>query len=266
MFLRWLLTTFPYEMRQGWTLLRPDLVLWLALAALVSVATISLPPPGDEPPPALPFLISVISGLVTAMLPAVLFTAQLEGRQLTWGPVLALMARKAGPLVAYAVTAIFIAWGAETMMRLAVTNALGESPILIPASTVAGFVIFISILVRFSFLSFLVILLERDRLPPALWQWQWQRVAPLAGLFWPLTASARLTEGRRWRLVFYTLLGQALPVGAAYLPAPFILPAAVIAMLVVWTVQAVFFMHYRRRCEETGVPAPTLPLEAAFAS
>ena len=262
MFLRWLFTTFPYEIRQGWALLRPDLVLWLALAALVAVATMSLPPPSDQPPPALPFLNSVISGLLTTMLPAVLFTAQFEGRQLTWGPVLLLMARKAGPLVMYAIIAIFIAWSAEALMLVSVTYALGDSPILIPASTVAGVVILVSILVRFSFLPFLVILLERDKVPAALWQWQ--RATALAPFFWPLTTSARLTEGNRWRLVFYTLLGQALPVAATFAPGALILPASVIAMIVLTTVQGVFFLHYRRRCEETGVPPPTLPLESAL--
>lgn len=259
MFLRWLWTTFPYEMRQGWALVRPDLMLWLALATLIAVATMSMPPPGDQPPPALPFLISIVSGLLTTMLPAVLFTAQLEGRQLTWGPVLLLMARKAGPLVMYAIIAIAIAWGAEAMMLVAVTQVFGESRILIPLSTVAGVVIFVSILVRFSFLSFLVILLEREQLPADLWQWQ--RGVKLAPLFWPLTASSRLTEGNRWRLVFYTLLGQALPIGAALVKAPFVLPASVLAMILLTTVQGVFFLHYRRRCEETGVPPPSLPLE-----
>jgi len=263
-FLRWLLTTFPYEMRRGWALLRPDLVLWLALSALVAVAAIAMPRAGDEPPAALPFLVSVISGLVTTMLPAVLFTAQLEGRQLTWGPVILLMARKAGPLVAYAITAIFIAWTAEALMLIAVSYALGESPLLIPASTVAGVVILVSILVRFSFLPFLVILVERDKVPPALWQWR--RAAAIAPVFWPLTASARLTEGSRWRLVFYTLLGQALPVIATLVPAPLVLPTSMAALLLLTVVQGVFFEHYRRRSDETGVPPPTLPLEAALAA
>jgi len=261
-FLRWLLTTFPVEIRQGWALLRPDLVLWLALAALVAVATMSMPPPSDEPPPALPFLVSIVSGLLTTMLPAVLFTAQLEGRQLTWGPVLLLMARKAAPLVAYAITAIFIAWGAEALMLVAVTFAFGNTPALIPASTVAGVVILVSILVRFSFLPFLVILLERDKVPPALWEWK--RATWLAPIFWPLTTSSRLTEGNRWRLVFYTILGQALPVAATFAPKALVMPASIIALIVLTTVQGVFFLHYRRRCEETGVPPPTLPLESGL--
>jgi len=261
-FLRWLLSTFPHEMRAGWSLVRPDIILWLALAILIAVARMSMPTSSEQPPPAFPFLITLLSGLIAAMLPAVLFTAQLEGRQLTWGPVLLLMSRKAGPLVVYAIAAIAIAWGAEALMIVAVSQAFGDSPILIPASTVAGVVIFVSILVRYSYLSFLVVLLERDKLPPLLWQWQ--RMAGAAAAFWPLTASSRLTEGNRWRLVFYTLMGQALPLAAAYVPGVFALPASVAAMLVLTIVQGVFFLHYRRRCEEAGVPAPTLPLEAAL--
>lgn len=264
MFLRWLLTTFPRELREGWALVRPDLTLWLALAALIVVATLSMPPLGDHPPPAFPFLIAVLSGLVTTMLPAVLFTAQLEGRQLTWGPVLMLMARKAAPLVAYALVAIFLAQEAEALMMIAISYALGDGPMLIPASTIAGKIILVSILVRFSFLSFVVILLERDKVPPALWQWQ--RATALAQVFWPLTASSRLTEGNRWRLVFYTLLGQALPMGAAFVPGPLLLPVSILAMIMLTTMQGAVFGHYRRLCEQTGVPPPTLPLEPLLAA
>ena len=45
MFLRWLLRTFPAEMRRAWARVRPDLALWLALAALMAVAGTSLPGP-----------------------------------------------------------------------------------------------------------------------------------------------------------------------------------------------------------------------------
>jgi hypothetical protein len=197
------------------------------------------------------------------MLPAVLFTAQLEGRQLTWGPVLLLMARKALPLVLYAITAILIAWGAEAMMLIGFSLALGDNPMLIPASGFAGFVILISILVRYSFLPFLIMLQDRDRLPAGLWQWK--RAPQLAPMFWPLTASARLTEGRRWRLVFYTLLGQALPVIASRVPVPWVLPVAIAAMIVLTMVQGVFFQHYQASCDESGAPAPTLPIEEALA-
>lgn len=261
MFLRWLLTVFPAEMRQGWLLVRPDLVLWLAMFALVAVATMSLPPPGgDQAPPALPFFVAVVAGLMTTMLPAVLFAAQVEGRQLTWGPVLLLMAQKAAPLVAYALAAVAIAWSAEALMLVAVSFALGESPALIPVSTVAGLVILVSILVRYSFLPFLVILLRREHVPVVLWQWD--RAAAVAGLFWPLTTSARMTEGLRWRLAPYTLLGQVLPLVAALAPGASRLPVSILVLLVVTVVQGVIFLHYQQRCEEAGVPRPALPLES----
>lgn len=261
-FLRWFLKTFPAEMRAGWALVRPDLLLWLALSALISVAALAMPPAGDTPPPVLPMFVAVFCGLLTMMLPAVLFTAQSQGRQLTWGPILMLMGRKAAPLVFFALTGFLIAWGADVVMLLAVTAALGETPALIPISTAAAVVIFVSIIVRFSFLSFLVILLDRDQLPPTLWQWQ--RVPQLAAVFWPLTASSRLTEGNRWGLVFYTLLERALPVLAAMVPAPYTVIFSTVALVVLTTVQGVFFLHYRRRCEEMGVPPPALPIEEAL--
>ena len=173
----------------------------------------SMPPPGDEPPPALPFLISVVSGLLTTMLPAVLFTAQLEGRQLTWGPVLLLMARKAGAAGRRTRSpAIFIAWSAEAVMlrgRHATRSATARS--LIPAQhrRRRGHL-------RLDPGALQLPALPRD--PARARQAAAGAVAVAArrsarAVFWPLTASSRLTEGNRWRLVFYTLLGQALPVG-----------------------------------------------------
>ncbi len=260
-FLRWLLTTFPLEMREGWRLVQPDLLLWLALSSLVTVAAMSLPPPGvDQPPPVFPFLVSIVSGLLTSMLPAVLFTAQLERLELTWAPVLRLVLRKAAPLLGYAIVAMSIAYGADSLMIAAVSLALGDSPLLLPASTICGIVILVTILVRFSFLPFLVILHERADIPEKLWKWE--KVEQAAPLFWPLTASARLTEGVRWRLVFYTLIGQVLPIATALVgstPAKF--PVSVAAMLVLTTVQAVLYGHYRRRAGELAIAAPVLPLE-----
>jgi len=119
------------------------------------------------------------------------------------------------------------------------------------------------VLVHFSFLPFLVILLERASIPPSLWQWS--RGAALAPMFWPLTASSRMTEGIRWRLAFYMLLGRVVPAGALLVPPAGLVPVLVFAMLFLMTVQAVFFLHYRTRCEETGVPAPELPIEPALA-
>jgi hypothetical protein len=262
-FLRWLLTTFPHEMRLGWAMLRPDLLLWLAFACLIVLATMSIPLSGDDPLPLVPFLIFAVTRLVTAMLPAILFTAQLEGRQLSWGPVLLLMARRALPVLVYATIANVLAELAERAMAASLGQALGPGAPSTVLATMAGVIIYVSVLVHFSFLPFLVILLDRPRLPPALWQWN--RLQAVAPVFWPLTASSRMTEGFRWRLAFYMLLGRVVPSAAMLVPPTVLLPALVLALLLLMTVQAVFFLHYRTRCEETGVPAPALPLEPALA-
>lgn len=253
-------------MRRAWARVRPDLALWLALAALMAVAGTSLPGPltpdaaqPTEPPPLLPLLVLGMAGMVSTMLPSVVFTAQLVGHQLTWGPAFRLMARRALPLFGYALVATSIAWAADLAMLLGVTMALGNSPALIPLSTIAAAVIFVSILVRFCFLPFLVILLERDQMPESLWSWQ--RLQGMAPMLWPLTASARLTEGLRWRLAFYAVLERALPVGAAVLPGPWRVPATIAVVLVLTMVQAVYYEHFLARLGSLGVARPRLPLE-----
>jgi xanthosine utilization system XapX-like protein len=263
-FLHWLFTVFPQEMRQGWAYLRPDLVLWFGLSALFAVAMMALPAPGEETTPALPYAIAAASALVNMMLPAILFTAQIESRQLTWGPVLALMVRKAPPLIVYSLVAFLLAFGAHSAMVIGLSFALCDTTLLIPLTTIAGLVILLSIIVRYSFLPFLVVLTDREQIPAALWQWQ--RLPQLAPLFWPLTASARMTEGHRWTLVFFTMLAPAIRAGALLMPAPLVLPASMVALMLATAVQGVFFHHYRSRCEETGVPQPTLPFEDPVAA
>lgn len=259
MFLRWLITTFPFEMRQGLARLRPDLVLWLALSILVTVAFSAMGGPTEETPaPAfVPAVIRVGTAILMTMLPALLFTAQLEGRELTWKPVLLLIGRKAGALVTFEIVTNLVALAMAIAMANAVSLALGDSPLAVPASLTLGFVIAVSVLVRFTFLPFVLVLTEREQLPEGLWQWN--RLPALAAFFWPLTVSVALTDGNIWRLAVYQALLLVLPFASFVVPPAALFPASVLASLVGVMIQGVFFEHYRRRCEETACPAPHLP-------
>jgi hypothetical protein len=66
--------------------------------------------------------------------------------------------------------------------------------------------------------------------------------------------------------VFFTMLAPAIRAGALLMPAPLVLPASMVALMLATAVQGVFFHHYRSRCEETGVPQPTLPFEDPVAA
>lgn len=259
MFIRWLFTVFPTELRQGWRLVRPDLALWVALSALLGVAALSMSPASDQPPPLLPAVVGMTVGLVTAMLPAILFTAKLEEREITWGPALAFCGRKALPLFAYVLIAVMLAYGADSAVRVSVALVLRESPATVPMATLGGTVVLLSILVRFSFLPFLVLLSSRDEVPDSLWQWRVGEA--LAPWLWPLTTAARQTEGYRWRLVPYTVLTLAVPWLPALVAVEAALLVSVLGQILLLTVQAVFFDYYCVRCEDTGVPGPRLPPE-----
>lgn len=274
MFLRWLLGTFPREMREGWALVRPDFLLWAALSALSvlssvfalsELATLQATPPEEvRSLPVLPFLVSMACALLTGMLPAVLFAARSQGRQLTWTPILALLAGRLGPFLGYGLVGFLVVFLAGQGMTLAVTAALGDSAALEPLATIAGWVVRVSIVVRFSFLPFLVMLCDRDRVPAEFWKWK--QLGVVAAWFWPLTASARLVEGRGWSLAFYAILGQTLPAAALQAPASLVFPLSIAVAVLLVSVQAVLFLHFRARCAEVGVPPPQLPAEPALAA
>ena len=52
MFLHWLVTVFPVEMREGWNLVRPDLLVWIAVAILTVFS---------------PFLVGTTGGVQTSV-------------------------------------------------------------------------------------------------------------------------------------------------------------------------------------------------------
>ncbi|HYB98271.1 MAG TPA: hypothetical protein VEC57_03970 [Candidatus Limnocylindrales bacterium] len=259
MFLKWLMEVFPRDMRRGWALVRRDLVLWVAISFLLSLAIVALPPVGSEPTSQglLPALIGLVASLVTFMLPPFLFAVEAQHREVSWGPVLRHLVVRIPAFLASVLLAFLCTEVVGMLAHDAVALALGTGE---PAQVLAVLtqqIILVSLLVRFSFFPFLVILFHRADLPPQLWELQ--RAAPLGAALWPFTASSRLTEGIRWQLVPYTVLGLAMPLLAPLAGPKLILPVSIVARIFLLTLQAVLFCYFLERLRARDAPQPPIP-------
>lgn len=256
MILRWLTSTVPAEMMRGWLLVRPDLVLWVALSALLAVATLALPPGTEDPAPVLPALVGLTTALLTATLPPVLFTAAASGCEVTWGRVWRYLLLKAPILLAYWVLALLVALVPAVVVGEAVRLTLGGTAAEVPLSALGAILVFLVFAVRFSFLPFLAILYERGQIAEALWSVP--RAPWLGSLAWPLVTSARLTENVRWRMTPYVLLVGIVPNLPRMAGTALLLPAEVLCQVLALTVQAVLYCYFRAQAESRGVAAPAL--------
>jgi len=257
MLLRWVLSVFPAEMASGWRLVRPDLLLWAGLSALLAVSALALPPgTPDTSAPVLPAIIGLATAVITATLPPVLFTAAATGREVTWAQVWRYLLLRAPIMLMYWILALLVAFvpavSAGEMLSIILSGTVAE----IPVSAAAAMIVFIIFAVRFSFLPFLAILYERGQIDETLWHLP---QAPWLGrLAWPLVASARLSENVRWNLTPYVVLVGVIPNLPRMLENALLLPAEVLCQLVALTVQGVLFNYFCAQGSARGIPAVTL--------
>ena len=246
MFIRWLFTVFPVEMQAGWRLVRRDLVLWIALAGLLALASAGAPTEGD---PGLNFatFIGVSTALLTAVLPAILFEAAARDVEVEWGDVAALLGRKLLPFVAYATLAFGLTAAAAVGVQAGMALVLRGTPLMLPLSTAAAAIVSVTLLVRFCFMPFLVLLHERDEWPApdgAFGQ-------PLMQLLsWPLVTSSAIGADVRWRLVPYVVIIRLGPLLALAVPPGALLPFLLLWRLFELTALGVLFQYFigaRRR-------------------
>lgn len=257
MILRWLLSVFPAEMASGWRLVRPDLLLWVGLSALLAVAALALPPATPESPaPVLPAFIGLTTAVITATLPPVLFTAAATGQEITWAQVWRYLLVRAPLMLAYWILALLVAFVPAVATGEILSLALAGTSAEIPVSAFAAMSVFLIFAVRFSFLPFLAILYERAQIDEALWR---TPQAPWLGrLAWPLVASARLTVNDRWGLTPYVLLVGAVPNLPRLVDQTLLLPTEVLCQLLALTVQAVLYTHFCAQGGARGLPAVAL--------
>ncbi|HYC56485.1 MAG TPA: hypothetical protein VEL28_16260 [Candidatus Binatia bacterium] len=257
MFFRWLVEVFPADMRRGWALVRRDIVLWVAIATLTSLAMMAVPPLDSiAPRDFFAIVVSLLALLAPFMLAPVLFAAEAQGRQYSWGPLLRHMASRL-PINLACQIASFLAFA--ELARLAGTAVLLALQGFVAAelsATVVQFVITLTLLSQFVFLPFVINLYRRDELPAELWEWK--RAAPLGPVLWPFTASSRLSDGRRWRIAPYVFLELLIP-AVAMKAGALTLPAFIAAQVAQVVLRAVLFHYFLSQLQQRGAPQPRIP-------
>lgn len=246
MFLRWLLTKFPGEMRHGWRLVRRDLLLWSAIAAaMVASPFVS----ASQQLPVSPLtgrLFADLAGtFVVAILQPMLFAAAAADQAWSWRQLGDVFVRRAVATVYFLSVAVTMSYGAGALIMAGVYTMLDQTPVRPYAAIVVSVVVTVTLLTRFCFVLFLAVLESRESIegdsPPEGF------VSGVVSLLaWPLVASSRMTKDIRWSLAPYVVLSIAAPLPAVFTPPLIRLPLVVALLLVSFTAMAVLFDYYRQ--------------------
>jgi hypothetical protein len=244
-FARWLLNIFPTEVRHSWRLVQRDLALWVALAALLSVAIVGMPQP--EQGPNIATFVTLVAAILTTSLPPLLFRAAALDLTLQWPNVLSTIAIRFLPLTIYSVVAIILAQGLASVVRIGTLTLTQGTPFGVPLSVGLATVVLATLFLQFLFMPFFVLLYQREDIPEELWQIGPEWAAPLTKWLWPLVASARLGDGIRWKVLPYLVISRVAPLAALLVPATLLLAAMVVSQLVSLWAMAVIFDYFRLR-------------------
>lgn len=250
MFARWLINIFPTELRHSWRLVQRDLPLWIALASLLSVAVVAMPDPKEGFSPVT--LITLVAAVLTTSLPPLLFRAAAQGLTLDWKQVLTVIAARFLPLTAYSVIAILLAQSASSIVRVAVLALTKGAPFGEPLSLTLATIVLATFFLQFLFMPYFVLLHSREEIPESLWglgpSW-------FGGFVWPLTASARLGDGIRWKVLPYMVISRATPLVALLVPPSLLLVVMIGSQVLSLWAMAVVFDYYRLRAAAHGFEA-----------
>jgi len=242
MFVNWLLTVFPVELRAGWNRLRPQILLWAALAMLPALLAAFSESRHESPTSALTILQAVGLLLVTFLV-ATMLDAGERGRGRSASALAALLVSRGLPLAAFAIIAALFTYVPQRIALYAAELVLRGTPLGHVTAVIFSDVIYVSLLARVCFVPFLVVLHGRAELRPDALPTGWLRVP--ATLVWPLIASDTMSDGRRWRIAPYLVLPYLAPIAVLLVPAG----AAQLGMLVLTemfklTCLAVLFGHF----------------------
>jgi hypothetical protein len=215
MFINWLLTVFPVEMRGGWHLVSRNLVLWVAVAAFSALLTALADSMHGQAPPTLTILQGLLPVLVT-FLAVAKFDAAARNAESEWGKLGILLLLRGLPLLGCAILATLITRVPQSLVYHLTAALLGGTPLQHAISEVFSIVIYISLLARFCFIPFLVVLQRRGDLNDTVLPRG--RLNLPAALVWPFVASDKMTDGVRWRVAPYLALPYLTAIAISLVP------------------------------------------------
>ncbi len=251
MFTRWLLTVFPQDLRIGWRLLRANLTLWIilaALAALVGPVAARMAASGSHENLIALGTLTWAIGLTQAIVSIPLFDDAYRRRRTDWTRARGLLPRRALPFVLAATIIVPGSLGAAAVAMAAVRAILQTTPVAEFAVPLAGIIIYISLLVRFCYVPFLIVLHTRNSLPEG-WVGGSKLLHPFLVLLWPFLASSRMSEGHRWRLVPYVGLLYVIRLLQTRVPADLRIFSTLATVMVALTAQAILFRYFAERVD-----------------
>jgi hypothetical protein len=266
-FFRWLFTRFPLEMRRAWQLVQRDLSLWLALFGLLAlVAVYGAEALGNRTDAPLALLWLTIVPLFINFLAVVLFDAAASDRELGLSNISDLLWDRGLAFVGYVILTGLVLFGAAGAVQGGLFLLLRDSEIVIPVSWLVGFLVAMTLRVRFCFVPFLVILHRAEAVRGSV---AGQARSPLAASIppaltpWPLIASDRLGETVRWSIAPYVVIAELGALPSLLVPPAFVLPALIIGQVLILTARGVLFHYFLALREKYGIITAAEPAAPA---
>lgn len=265
MILRWLMYTFPRELRLGWQRLADDVFVWCALAAALTllgyvelvIGADLAAHPGDPSPGVTAVRVGTACARTAAppivfVVAAVLFHSQDRGEPRAWRPVGNVVLRRSVPALlgwlAGSAAALLVSFVVQFAVIATLSELSGPADTLRIVSVVSRMFVFVGLLSRFAFVPFIVTL---ERRGPR--QGQRRSVHEAARrLLWPLPDSWGRTRAVAFRLLPHMFLTIYAPIAAAYLPPTLRAPASFVMHVVSFTALAVLFDYYSDRSRVTS--------------
>lgn len=251
MIFNWLTKIFPKEIGQAWRLIRQDLPLWVGVSILLAATGVLSP--------SVPAWLAVLTSTTVAMVVLVIIPLIFDARgraEPTPRPdlqtIAAALIAKSPSLLLWGALVFAIITLAKALVIAAVSILIDDVTTRLAVAVAASWVVHVSLLLRFIFVPFLVVLEGKQNLADTLKDGgPFGRFATV--MAWPLLASDRLGSAVRWRILPYLILVGLGPTIVSSLTVPLQPLASTAWQLFSLTAAAAVFEHYRTELERHGI-------------